>query len=143
MAMLSIILAFHGTSKFASIGLGQEYEIKEITLRPEIWWHDAVFHETDQCVKLPHAANVFIFWSRPAEDAVVLWTSCHNLYGAAGVGRVGAVVVPCFFVSVFIVYYMYIYIHMYIYIFLQLRAIVSVLHRLEMNKDFLSYLFLS
>ena len=33
------------------IGLGQEEEIKEITLRPEIWWHDAVYHEEDHCMK--------------------------------------------------------------------------------------------
>ena len=57
------------------IGLDQEDEIKEITLQPEIWWHDAVYHEADHCMKQPYSANVRIFWSRPAEDAVVLWTS--------------------------------------------------------------------
>ena len=29
------------------IGLGQEDEIEEITLRSEIWWHDTVYHEAD------------------------------------------------------------------------------------------------
>ena len=31
--------------------LGQKDEIKEVTLRPEIWWHDAVYHEADHCMK--------------------------------------------------------------------------------------------
>ena len=47
-------------------------------IRPEIWWHDAVYHEADHCMKWPHSANVRIFWFRPAEGAVVLWTSCLN-----------------------------------------------------------------
>ena len=67
--------AFRGTLKFSMIGLGQEDEIEEITLWPEIWWHDAVYHVADHCMKWPHSANVCIFWSRPAEGAVVLWTS--------------------------------------------------------------------
>ena len=29
------------------IGLGQEDEIEEITLRSEIWWHDIVYREAD------------------------------------------------------------------------------------------------
>ena len=58
------------------IGLGQEDEIEEITLWPEIWRHDAVCHEADHCMKLPHSANVCIFWFRLAKGAVVLWTSC-------------------------------------------------------------------
>ena len=33
------------------IGLGQEDEIEEIILQPEIWWHDAVYHEMDHCSK--------------------------------------------------------------------------------------------
>ena len=41
------------------IGLG--HEIEEITLRPEIWWHDAVYHEVDHCKKWTHSANVRIF----------------------------------------------------------------------------------
>ena len=61
------------------IGLGQEDEIEEITLRPEIWWHDVVYHEADHCIKWPHSANIRIFWSRPAEGAV-LWTSCFKCY---------------------------------------------------------------
>ena len=28
-------------------GLGQEDDIEEITLQPEIWWHDAIYHEAD------------------------------------------------------------------------------------------------
>ena len=44
------------------IGLGQEDEIEEITLRPEIWWHDAVYHETDDCMKWLHSFNVCIFF---------------------------------------------------------------------------------
>ena len=53
--------AFHGTFKFSMMGLGQEDEIEEITLRPEIWWHDAVYHEGDHCMKWPHSAYVRIF----------------------------------------------------------------------------------
>ena len=49
---------------------------KEITLWPEIWWHDAVYHEVDHYLKWLRSANVRIFWSRPAEGAVILWTSC-------------------------------------------------------------------
>ena len=58
------------------IGLGKEDEIEEITLRPEISWHDAVNHEADHCMKWPHWANVHIFWSRLAKGAIVLWMSC-------------------------------------------------------------------
>ena len=36
----------------------------------------AIYHEADHCMKWPHSANVCIFWSRPAEGAVVLGTSC-------------------------------------------------------------------
>ena len=61
------------------IGLGQEDEIEEITLQPEIWWHDAVHHEADHCMKRPHSSNVRIFWSSLAKDAVVPWTSCNYL----------------------------------------------------------------
>ena len=39
---------------------------------------DAVYHEADHYLKWPHSANVRIFWSRPAEGAVVLWKSCIN-----------------------------------------------------------------
>ena len=53
-------------------GLGQKDEIEEITLRPEIWWHDAVYHEADHCMKWPHSADVHIFFSRMAEGVVVL-----------------------------------------------------------------------
>ena len=52
---------FFGTLKFSIIGFGQEDEIEEITLRPEIWWHDAVYHEADDCMKWPLSANVCIF----------------------------------------------------------------------------------
>ena len=67
------------------IGLGQEDEIEEITLRLEIWWHDAVYHEADHCMKWPLSSNVRIFWFRPAEGAVVLWTSCFMLYVWQGI----------------------------------------------------------
>ena len=52
-------------------------EIEEITLRPEIWWHDAVYHQLAHCMKWTHLVNIHIFWSRPAEGALVLWTSCY------------------------------------------------------------------
>ena len=39
--------AVHGTLKFSMIGFGQEGKIVEITLRPDIWWYDAVCHEAD------------------------------------------------------------------------------------------------
>ena len=38
-------LFLHVPWKFSKIGLVQEDEIEEITLRPEILWHDAVYHE--------------------------------------------------------------------------------------------------
>ena len=43
------------------IGWGLEDEIEVITLRPEIWWRDAVDHEADHCMKWPHSAHVRIF----------------------------------------------------------------------------------
>ena len=58
MAMLGQFWAFNRTLKFSMKGLGQEVEIEEITLRPEIWWHDVVYHEVDHCMKWPHSANV-------------------------------------------------------------------------------------
>ena len=82
MTMLGQFCAFHGTLKFSMIGLDQEDETEEITLWPDIWWHDAVYHKADHCMNWPQSAYVHIFWSRPAEGAVVLWTSfffnwCH------------------------------------------------------------------
>ena len=65
---------FQGTFKISIIGLGQEDEIEEIALQPEMRWHEA-----DHCMKLPHsAANFCIFWSRLDEGFVVLWTSCYQ-----------------------------------------------------------------
>ena len=49
------------------IGLVQKDEIEEITLRPEIWWHDVLYHEVDYYMKWPNSADVRIFLSRPAE----------------------------------------------------------------------------
>ena len=34
----------------------RKYE--ENALWPEIWWHDAVYHEADHCLKWPCSANV-------------------------------------------------------------------------------------
>ena len=65
--------------QFSVIGLGQEDEIEEITLCLEVWWHDAVYHEVDYCMKWPSSANIRIFWSWPADDAVIFWTSCWYL----------------------------------------------------------------
>ena len=31
--------------------MAQEYEIEEITLRPEMWWHDVVYYEADHFMK--------------------------------------------------------------------------------------------
>ena len=42
-------------------GLGQEDEIEEITLRPEIWWYDVVYREANHGMKWPHSADVRIF----------------------------------------------------------------------------------
>ena len=67
---------FQGTLKFSMMGLGQEDEIEDLTLRPEIWCHDAVSRNAYHCMKWPHSANVKIFRSRPSEGAVILWTSC-------------------------------------------------------------------
>ena len=78
-AMFGHFSAFHGTLKFSMISLDQGDKIEEITLRHEIWWHDVVYHEADHCMKWPHS-NIRIFWSRSAEGAVVLWTSCRDLF---------------------------------------------------------------
>ena len=79
MAGLGQFLHVPWNFEFSMIGLGQEVEIEEITLRPEIWWHDTVYHEADHCIKWPHFANVHIFWFLLAEGAVVIWTSCLQL----------------------------------------------------------------
>ena len=68
------------------IGFGQGDEIEEMTLRPENWWHDPVYHDADHCMKWPHLANIRIFWSMPVEGAVVLWTSCSFLFVRASFG---------------------------------------------------------
>ena len=76
------------------IGFGQEDEFEEIALRPDISRYDAIYHEADHCVKWPHSANVCIFLSRPAEGAVVLWTSCityHEMWKRCG-GRRSTVI---------------------------------------------------
>ena len=51
---------------------------EEITLWPEILWHDAMYHEADHYLKWPCSANVRILWSQPPEGAVILWMSCFN-----------------------------------------------------------------
>ena len=52
---------------------------EKITLRPEIWWHDAMYHEADHYLKWPGSAKVLVFWYRPTKGAVVLWMSCVAL----------------------------------------------------------------
>ena len=76
MAVLGLFYAFHGSLKLAMMGLGKKDGIEKITLQPEIWWHDVLYHEADHYLKWPHPGNVRIFWSRPAEGAVVLWKYC-------------------------------------------------------------------
>ena len=59
---------------FFVIGLGKENEIEEITLWPEIWWHDTLYHEADHCMKWPYSANVCIFdlgWPRVSSMLMV------------------------------------------------------------------------
>ena len=36
-------------------------KFEEITIRPEISWHDAMYHEADQYFKWPRSGNVRIF----------------------------------------------------------------------------------
>ena len=74
---------FHGSLAFSMIGLDQVWGIKlilgnvrKITLWPGIWWHDAMYHEADHYFKWPRSANVHIFWSWPAEGAVILSICC-------------------------------------------------------------------
>ena len=66
------------------IGLGQDDEIVEITLRPEIWYYDAIYHEAHHCMKWQHSDNVHIFWSQATQCAVVLWTSCVTVVSGQG-----------------------------------------------------------
>ena len=56
--------ALYGTLTFFMIYFGQKDAIEKIALLPEIWWHDAVYHEADHCMKWSHSANIRIFWSR-------------------------------------------------------------------------------
>ena len=59
-AVLRHFCAFHGTLTFFTIGLGQEDEIEEITLQPEMWRHDTVCHEADQCIMMTSSnGNIF------------------------------------------------------------------------------------
>ena len=68
MAMLGQFISVPQNFKISMKGLAQEDEIDEITLRPDIWWHEA-YH----CKKWPHSDNVRSFWSRPAAGAVAVW----------------------------------------------------------------------
>ena len=86
MTMLCQFSAFHRTFKFSMISLDQVWgmvthvthirKCEEITSWPENWWHDTMYHEADHHLKWPRSTNVRIFWSRPAEGAVVPWTAC-------------------------------------------------------------------
>ena len=60
------------------IGLGQEDESEEITLQPEICWHDVIYHKADHCMNWPHSANVGIFWSRPGRVLSFFEHLVHN-----------------------------------------------------------------
>ena len=65
--------AFHITLKFSMVGLDQVWWMIYIKgcEWPAICWYDAMYHEADHYLKWPRSANVRIFWSRPADDAVV------------------------------------------------------------------------
>ena len=49
------------STTYTMICLDQEDEIEEITLWSKIWWHGAVYHEADHCMKWTHSSNVRIF----------------------------------------------------------------------------------
>ena len=68
------------------IGLGQEDDIEKIIFRPEIWWHDVVYHEADHGMKWPHPATVRIFWSQLAESPVILITSYSAIVANPNLG---------------------------------------------------------
>ena len=36
------------------LGLGQEDGVEDMILQPEIWWHNAVYHEADHSMKYSH-----------------------------------------------------------------------------------------
>ena len=82
---LANFYAFHGSffsRRFLVIGLDHVWgmmtcirKCEETTSWPEIWWHDAMYHEVNHHLKWPNSANVRIFLSRPAEGAVILWMS--------------------------------------------------------------------
>ena len=81
--------AFHITLKFSMVDLSQVWGMMiyiEGCEWPEIWWYDAMYHEADHYLKWPRSANVRIFWSQPANGAVVfifdetLINKCWKIY---------------------------------------------------------------
>ena len=51
-----------------------------ITSLPEIRWHDAMYHDVCHYLNWPCSENIRIFWFRPAEGVLVLWTFCLLFY---------------------------------------------------------------
>ena len=56
------------------------------------WYHDAVYHEAEHCMKWPHSANVCIFWSRPSKmlsyserPVHVAWNNCSKTLHILGI----------------------------------------------------------
>ena len=79
--------SFRVLDETSTIGLDQVWrkmthirKCEETTLWPEIWWHDATYHEADHYLKWPCSDNVCIFCFWTAKGAVVLWMACYSQY---------------------------------------------------------------
>ena len=79
MAMLSQFLRVSNNLDVSMIGLERVRRMmthiskcEEIISWPEIWLHDAMYHEADHYLKWRCSASVCFIWSRSAQGAVVL-----------------------------------------------------------------------
>ena len=71
------LCVFHGPLNFSIIGFwARKMKLKKSHYGPKR--HDAVYYESGHSMKWPHSYIFCIFWSRPAEGPVVLWTYCYR-----------------------------------------------------------------
>ena len=77
------LCAFRGTLKFFMTGLNQVWvmmtpirKLEETTLWPEIWWHDAKYHEADYYCKWSCSVNAFSHFLISAGRGVLSFSEC-------------------------------------------------------------------